>query len=198
VNASGKLTWHWIWRRRDLTVYEKAVLTAIRCEQFRDNPVVLSHERIAALASVSRSTVMRCEESLQRAGMLQVKIFPGRRRAKAYRAIQVQQELFVAGDRPRAAMGKAGGGIGAVDKTVEKLCGADLDVSRGHGPPGLMSLGDAHRSGSSSGTANSKPRAENRAELDQRRKIEAKLRRLAREDDVRRELMVGSGPEISR
>jgi hypothetical protein len=226
--------WHWIWRRRDLSVYEKAVLTAIRCEQFRDNPVVLSHERIAALASISRRKVMECEKSLQRAGMLQVKIWPGaRRRAKAYRVMQVQKELFsgppgrrlvepggcVAGDRPQTAMGNAtkrcggtGAGAVAVENSVEKLCGAELDRHHVHDPPGLIGTVCTSSSGSSSGTSNTKTRAEVRPreqphttaeekELERLRwewRQAKRMERIERDEDIRRELAVGSGPELTR
>jgi len=214
--------WHFIFRRNGLTTDEKAVLAAVKSRQYADNPVILSHEQIAADASLARRTVVSLVRKLESSGFLRVqKRANGRKAANLYEVIQPQRELFERpAARPRSAEPvsirgteeAAGHSAGMpVDKVVENVVnfsrGAGGDVQTGHGPPGLMCKRTTSISGTSSETSNTKTRAEVRprepanrqANEEARRKWEwrqaMRLERIEREDAVRRELAVGRGPQ---
>jgi len=85
--------WYWIWDDPSLSVHEKAVAQSIVRRQYRGNPVLLTRETIGSLAGVSRSQVIRCEASLVSRGMLRME--PTRHRhVFLYCVSRVQLDLF--------------------------------------------------------------------------------------------------------
>lgn len=201
--------WH-IWDRADLSVYEKAVAQAVYRRQFRGNGVLLARNTIMTLASIGRTKLIECEQSLCARGLLVMSptklphVF-------LYRVRRGQLDLF----DQKKSVDSEGLVKNSVQNAVDNnwitapLAGARTDTVRAvdAGPPDrpprerlytelLTNSKDKTRAEVRPRDAlTSSLRAASTAHTpDKRLKIEYRNMRIAREIESLRESIVGAGP----
>ena len=200
--------WYWIWDDPSLSVHEKAVTMAVYRKQFRGNPVLLTRKVIGELASVSRSQVIRCEKSLAARGVLAM--LPTKlEHVFLYRVRRVQLDLFPGNSRSGVRL-SAGLNPASVENAVDnngitayRGGTADRDLTHRAREPEKLAW-QVHIETEELINSKDKTRAEVRprgpkipgleTEQEQRRRIEARDARLAKEQEARREIRIGAGP----